>query len=547
MSIQHTFSRNIITFFIVSFLTLLVGCGGGGSDNSSVQGESDDSGLSIEASTVQGEAPLTVRFSAESDDDYIVSAAWDFGDGTTAVPTNPNSSVTHTYTEDGTYTVSLTAGLNLGGTQTDTIKITVGSGITQVSIEASVTSGVAPLPVVFNAVSDDQILSAEWDFGDGVTANPINPNSSVSHTYTDNGTFTVTLNVELFSGGPQTATIEVTVSGEPVIPDVNLIVSSFAIDTEVTPLGLETVSAIIQNIGTEALTGTGFINVGYYLSTDDVITVDDIYIGDTSIFIGDSFTQNQVPFGFEKLSPGENYQYNHQLAVKGNIPTGTYYAGAIVDYIDYYEWYTFPRATDTIEYDFPVHSIVTESDETDNVRLLTAYQVTVSNAACPEDAYEDDDNSATATPIALGESQSHNFCTDNSDWLTFDAVQGGVYKISTSSLGAVAEADTQLILYDRDAESILIFDDNLGNDNPEILKDTVDLQLDWPPNPDSEIVWEAEFDGTYFIKARVTACDEDLDTYCDGGTYTDEDGNVIVVGDSPDGVGLDTEYTITLQ
>ncbi len=115
----------------------------------------------------------------------------------------------------------------------------------------------------------------------------------------------------------------------------------------------------------------------------------------------------------------------------------------------------------------------------------------------------------------LDESQPHNFCTDNSDWLTFDAVEGGVYKISTSALGT--EADTQLILYDRDATSILLFDDNLGNDNPEILKDSVDLQFDFPPNPQSEIVWEAEFTGTYFIKVRTTVCDEDLDTYCDGG------------------------------
>ncbi|HBE92099.1 MAG TPA: hypothetical protein DDW55_06060 [Gammaproteobacteria bacterium] len=542
---KHTPVRSITVLFIFYVSLLLAGCGGGGSDNSSTQGDSaSDSAVSIEASTVQGEGPLTVKFSAESDD-LILGAAWDFGDGVKAVPVNPESSVTHTYTEDGTYTVTLNATLNSGGPHTDTIKITVGTGITQVEIEASVTEGDVPLPVVFNAVSDDTILSASWDFGDGATADPINPNSSVSHTYTENGTYTVTLNAELLSSGPQTSTIQITATGQPVIPDVDLIVSSFAIDTEVTPLGLETVSAIIQNIGTEALTGSGFINVGYYLSTDNVITVDDIYIGDTSIFIGDSFTQNQVPFGFEKLSPGENYQYNHQLAVMGNTPPGTYYAGVIVDYIDYYEWYTFPRATDTIEYIFPVHSIVTESDETNNVRLLTAHQVLVTNAACPEDAYEDDDSSATATPITLGESQPHNFCTDNSDWLTFDAVQGGVYKITTSALGT--EADTQLILYDRDATSILLMDDNLGNANLDILKETKDLLFDFPPIPRSEIVWEAEFDGTYFIKVRTTVCDEDLDTYCDGGTVTDEDEGDIIIVDSPDGVGLNTEYTITLQ
>ena len=169
--------------------------------------------------------------------------------------------------------------------------------------------------------------------------------------------------------------------------------------------------------------------------------------------------------------------------------------------------------------------------------MLTAHQVTVNGAACIDDSFEDDDNSASATTIALGESQDHNFCFDNSDWLKFDAVEGNVYKIFTS--GLEIETDTQLILYDRDAKSILLFDDNLGNTDTE--KHTVDLELDFPPIPKSEIVWEAEFTGTYFIKVRTTACDEDLDDYCDGPL------DIGTLGESPDGVGLLTGYTITLQ
>ena len=334
--------------------------------------------------------------------------------------------------------------------------------------------------------------------------------------------------------------------------NVNLIVSSFAIDTEVTPGDWETVSAIIQNIGTDPLEGSGHIDIGYYLSTDNVITVDDIYIGDTSVAIGDSFTQSDVSFGFESLSPGENYQYDHQLAVKGNVAPGTYFAGAIVDYIDEYDWYTFPRATDSKEFAFPVHVTVAETNETDNVRLLLAHQVTVNAPVCAEDAFEPDNSSATATPISVGQTHVHNFCRDNSDWLQFDAIQGNVYKISTEVLGL--ETDTQLILYDRDGSSILLFHDNIGNDDddetsppsdcpPRQDNDTVDLECGWPAIPRSEIVWETQATGTYFIKVRTTTCDEDKDKFCETLTFAFSPEGF----GSPDGVGLDTEYSVTLQ
>jgi len=366
-------------------------------------------------------------------------------------------------------------------------------------------------------------------FGDGITVEPVNPNSSVTHTYTEDGTYIVSVKAELNLEGTQTDAIEITVgSGTSTdVGDINLIVSSFAIDREVTPGGLETVSAIIQNIGTDILEGVGLIHIGYYLSTDDKITVDDIYIGDTSIILGPE-TEEESKIQFESLSPGEIHEYNHQLAVKGNIPGGTYYAGAIVDYIDYFKWYSFPRSTDTLEYLFPDHIVIPESNENDNDRLLPAHQVLVIGAACAEDVYEEDDKSSKATLISVGDTQVHNFCTDNSDWLKFDATKGSVYKFSTD--GLEAETDTQLILYDMDASFIILFDDNLGNTAEE--KHTVDLESGWPPDPRSEIVWEAEATGTYFIKVRTTACDEDQDDHC---------------AESPDGVGNDTGYTIILQ
>ena len=68
--------------------------------------------------------------------------------------------------------------------------------------------------------------------------------------------------------------------------------------------------------------------------------------------------------------------------------------------------------------------------------------------------------------------------------------------------------------------------------NTEDETHTVDLESGFPLNPESEIVWEAQVTGIYFVKVRTTACDEDLDDHC------------LV---SPDGVGRNTGYSIILQ
>ena len=56
------------------------------------------------ADPLLGPAPLTVNFTDESTGD-ITSFLWDFGDGETSIEENP----THTYTDEGIYTVSLSA------------------------------------------------------------------------------------------------------------------------------------------------------------------------------------------------------------------------------------------------------------------------------------------------------------------------------------------------------------------------------------------------------------------------------------------------------
>lgn len=146
-----------------------------------------------------GEAPLNVSFnaSASSDPDgSIVSYAWNFGDGGSGA----GVAVTHTYTSTGTYTARLTVTDNDGDddSATQTIQVSaapVANTPPTASFIATPSSGEAPLAVNFNASAsldpDGSIVSYAWTFGDGGSASGV----TVTHTYTDAGTYTARLTV----------------------------------------------------------------------------------------------------------------------------------------------------------------------------------------------------------------------------------------------------------------------------------------------------------------------------------------------------------------
>ena len=125
--------------------------------------------------------------------------SWDFGDG---VKEGMLASPVHTYTQPGSYTVTLSASSQNGGSDVETKVgyITVGSvtptptvppqpGI-NADFSASPRSGSSPLTVQFTDLSTGSPTMWSWDFGDGVKegmlANPV-------HTYTKEGSYTVTL------------------------------------------------------------------------------------------------------------------------------------------------------------------------------------------------------------------------------------------------------------------------------------------------------------------------------------------------------------------
>ncbi|MGK0388906.1 MAG: gliding motility-associated-like protein [Maribacter sp.] len=141
------------------------------------------------------EAPLIVDFSTA----YNGSLMWDFGGAGTSTAQNP----TFTFTEEGTYPVTLTAILANGCEQsvtTTTIYIIPPSA----TFEADTLEGCAPLLVNFSDISNvsGTITSWAWDLGDGTTSSLQNP----SHTYTEHGSYDVSLTITLDNGCEGTST-----------------------------------------------------------------------------------------------------------------------------------------------------------------------------------------------------------------------------------------------------------------------------------------------------------------------------------------------------
>jgi PKD repeat protein len=168
------------------------------------------------ADPASGRAPLTVEFGAAAIDpdgpeDEIVYM-WDFGDDAGG---QFGQDVTHTYTEPGTYTATVTATDRGGAFDTAEVQVVVdpepANQPPTVRVAADPRSGTAPLPVRFSSASSDpegKELLMVWDFGDGTQAG----GPSISHTYRTPGTYTATLTVTDPEGATATASTVITVS-----------------------------------------------------------------------------------------------------------------------------------------------------------------------------------------------------------------------------------------------------------------------------------------------------------------------------------------------
>ncbi|MCW5908201.1 MAG: PKD domain-containing protein [Chitinophagales bacterium] len=154
-----------------------------------------DAGFTVANTNVCRNIPM--QFTDTSN--FAATWLWNFGDGTTSTQQNPLK----TYTTNGTYTVTLTVSYNgCVDTETKTAYITVTDPV-QFTFTANDTSDCyAPFTVNFTSVASGPAASYLWDFGDGNTSNQQNP----IHTYTAEGSFTVSLSVANAAGCVNTKT-----------------------------------------------------------------------------------------------------------------------------------------------------------------------------------------------------------------------------------------------------------------------------------------------------------------------------------------------------
>ncbi len=133
-------------------------------------------------SMVNGSVSTFINSSSDA-----TSYSWDFGDGTNSTEVSPQ----HTYVNDGTYTVILSA-TNACGTSTSQEMITINTLTAPMAgFSASTTTGCAPMAVQFNDSSSANTSSWNWTFEGGTPATSTAQNPSV--TFAAPGTYTVTL------------------------------------------------------------------------------------------------------------------------------------------------------------------------------------------------------------------------------------------------------------------------------------------------------------------------------------------------------------------
>jgi len=152
----------------------------------------------------------TVTFNASESydpDGNIVSYAWDFGDGTNGT----GQITTHTYANDGTYTVTLNVTDNDDLSNITSADVTVlNTPPVAIFTESSETAFAGEI-IYFNASNsydpDGFAVSYFWDFGDETTGTGI----TATHTYTEPGTYIITLTVKDEAGNSDTDSVIITV------------------------------------------------------------------------------------------------------------------------------------------------------------------------------------------------------------------------------------------------------------------------------------------------------------------------------------------------
>jgi PKD repeat protein len=200
----------------------------------------------------------------------IVSREWDFGDGTKSTEQNPKKR----YSQKKIYDVKLTVKDKTGLSNTVTKKVPVGIVPPKADFSSTPASPIEvgdEMQFTDKSTDDGQIVSRQWDFGDGTTSTEQNPRKK----YAQPGTFKVKLTVRDNDGAESTVEKSVTVkaSSKPVISVFPNPAKDSATFTFTLPQGATGGTLLVFNIAgkvvlrREKLTGTQSV---WDIKKDDV-------------------------------------------------------------------------------------------------------------------------------------------------------------------------------------------------------------------------------------------------------------------------------------
>jgi len=181
--------------------------------------------VSVTASPTSATVGQTITFLSSANDigagATTLAYTWSFGDGTSQAATQTTS---HSYTAANTYTVTATVTDNLGRVNCGTTTVTItgsGSGGTSGSTNPKIQvapngpyTGSVGQAIQFGGFATTQdagatITGYSWNFGDNTNAT----GQSVQHTYSQAGTFTVTLTATDSAGQSSSNTTTATIGG----------------------------------------------------------------------------------------------------------------------------------------------------------------------------------------------------------------------------------------------------------------------------------------------------------------------------------------------
>ena len=168
---------------------------------------------------ITGPAPLVVNFDGSKSidaDNNIVEYAWDFNNDQAADKFGPTTSFT--FETKGTYTVNLKVTDSDNNERNAQVTVEVAPPGIQARVSATPITGVVPLTVKFDASAstylDGQIISYEWDFGDG---SPKRQDAAkISYKYQKVGTYTAKVTTIGNDGKKATDSLTITVQNVPV-------------------------------------------------------------------------------------------------------------------------------------------------------------------------------------------------------------------------------------------------------------------------------------------------------------------------------------------